>query len=327
MLNLNLKNWTAKQKIMSGVVLGAVVLGGVGGGYLHHESKVHAQQVAHQKALKNQERAEKEKAALKAQTKKIDALIASATENPTDQSIQAASEAVSKIKNNETKAAYQAILQALTDRLTLIKAAQAAVKDYQNHATDAKKQSTAQAAINALKDKHDQDVKAQLQKQFDESNKQAQAAAKAAQTHASSSATKPRSQTQVQTASTNVQNSSEGGGAASQGGTSYSTSQGGGVSQGSPSQGGGQTGVYASVPAAPARTSTPAATTPSIPAAPASSQPYPLNPYHGNGILEPSDYAANLAGDQALDTGKYHGYDVVGEYWSDGSERVYLELY
>ena len=309
---------------MSGVVLGVVVLAGAGGGYLHHESKVHAQQVAHQKTLKAQERAEKEKAALKAQTKKIDGLIASATENPTDQSIQAASEAVSKIKNNETKAAYQAILQALTDRLTLIKAAQAAVKDYQSHATDAKKQSTAQAAINALKDKHDQDVKAQLQKQFDESNKQAQAAAKAAQTHASS--TKSHSQTQVQTASTNVQNSTEGGGAPSQGGTSYSASQGGGVSQGSPSQGGGQTGVYASVPAAPARTSTPAAITPSTPAAPASSQPYPLIPYHGNGILVPSDSVDDVA-DKLLMSGKYHGYNVVDEYWSDGTVKTYLEMY
>lgn len=71
--------------------------------------------------------------------------------------------------------------------LSLIQKAQAAVKDYQAHATDANKQKAAQAAINALTDKNDASVKAQLQKLFDESNKQAQEAAKTAQVKQQSS--------------------------------------------------------------------------------------------------------------------------------------------
>jgi hypothetical protein len=65
------------------------------------------------------------------------------------------------------------LVKGLNSRLALIKKAQAAVKDYQAHATDANKQKVAQAITN-LKDKNDQDVRAELQKLFDASNKQAQ---------------------------------------------------------------------------------------------------------------------------------------------------------
>ena len=84
------------------------------------------------------------------------------------------------------------------------------------------------------------------------------------------------------------------------------------------------TGVTPASTPSPSRPATP---TPAPTPSPASSKPYPLNPYHGNGVEYPNDYAANVAGDKALDTGKYHGYNVVGEYWSDGTEKVYLELY
>ncbi|MBR8675197.1 hypothetical protein GRR92_12850 [Lactococcus lactis subsp. lactis] len=73
------------------------------------------------------------------------------------------------------------MVKGLNKRLALIKKTQTAVKDYQTHAMDANKQKAAQEAINNLKDKNDEDVKSELQKLFDESNKQAQAAAKASQ--------------------------------------------------------------------------------------------------------------------------------------------------
>ena len=81
------------------------------------------------------------------------------------------------------------MVKALNARLSLIKKTEAAVKDYQGHATDANKQKVAQEAINNLKDKNDQDVKSQLQKLFDESNKQAQEAAKSAQANQKASST------------------------------------------------------------------------------------------------------------------------------------------
>ena len=91
--------------------------------------------------------------------------------------------------DQKEKAKENELVKALNARLSLIKKAEAAVKDYQGHATDANKQKVAQEAINNLKDKNDQDVKSQLQKLFDESNKQAQEAAKSAQASQKASST------------------------------------------------------------------------------------------------------------------------------------------
>lgn len=62
--------------------------------------------------------------------------------------------------------------------------------------------------------------------------------------------------------------------------------------------------------------------TPTPAPTPVPSKPYPLNPYHGNGILEPSEAAASDAG---YASGK--SFNIVSEFWSDGTEKVYLELY
>lgn len=177
-----MKKLTKKQM----AVTGAIVVLGIGGitiGVVNHNNTVHAQQVAKAKA----EQLAKEKEA--AQQKQVATLLATATANPSDNSIKAVNDAIAKLTDQKAKAKDNELVKALNVRLSLIKKAEAAVKDYQGHATDANKQKVAQEAINNLKDKNDQDVKSQLQKLFDESNKQAQEAAKSAQANQKASST------------------------------------------------------------------------------------------------------------------------------------------
>ncbi|KAF6207430.1 hypothetical protein GE061_018673 [Apolygus lucorum] len=179
------------------ITAGAVVVLGIGGitvGVVNHNNNVHAQQVAKTKAHEAKVKADKKAKAEQlvkekeaAQQKQVTALLATATKNPTDASIKAVNDAIAKLTDQKEKTKDADLVKGLNNRLALIKKAQAAVKEYQTHATDANKQKTAQAAINALTDKNDASVKAQLQKLFDESNKQAQDAAKSAQAKQQSS--------------------------------------------------------------------------------------------------------------------------------------------
>ncbi|WP_270219755.1 hypothetical protein [Lactococcus lactis] len=190
-----MKKITKKQMALTGaiVVLG---IGGITIGVVNHNNTVHAQQIAKAKAQKAKVKVElkakaeklaKEKEA--AQQKEVATLLATATANPSDNSIKAVNDAIAKLTDQKAKAKDNELVKALNARLSLIKKAEAAVKDYQGHATDANKKKVAQEAINNLKDKNDQDVKSQLQKLFDESNKQAQEAAKSAQASQKASST------------------------------------------------------------------------------------------------------------------------------------------
>lgn len=190
---MNMKKITKKQMALTGaiVVLG---IGGITIGVVNHNDTVHAQQIAKAKAqkakVKVEQKAKAEKLAKEkeaAQQKEVATLLATATANPSDNSIKAVNDAIAKL--TDQKAKDNELVKALNARLSLIKKAEAAVKDYQGHATDANKQKVAQEAINNLKDKNDQDVKSQLQKLFDESNKQAQEAAKSAQASQKASST------------------------------------------------------------------------------------------------------------------------------------------
>lgn len=182
-----MKKFTRKQMIAAG----AVVVLGVGGitvGVINHNHIVQAQQIAKAKAHDAQVKADKKAKAEKLakekeanQQKQVVALLATATKNPSDTSIKAVNDAIAKLTDQKEKVKDSELVKGLNNRLALIKKAQAAIKDYQAHATDANKQKAAQEAINNLKDKNDEDVKAELQKLFDESNKQAQAAAKTSQ--------------------------------------------------------------------------------------------------------------------------------------------------
>lgn len=179
------------------IVTGAVAIlaiGGVSVGVISHNNSVHAQQVAKTKAhdakVKADKKAKAEQLAKEketAQQKQVATLLATATKNPSDTTIKAVNDAIAKLTDQKEKTKDNELVKGLNNRLTLIKKAQAAVKDYQTHATDVNKQKAAQAAINALTDKNDASVKAQLQKLFDESNKQAQEAAKSAQAKQQSS--------------------------------------------------------------------------------------------------------------------------------------------
>ncbi|MDT2877010.1 hypothetical protein P7H94_13525 [Lactococcus lactis] len=190
-----MKKFTRKQMLTAG----AVVLLGIGGitvGVVNHNNNVHAQQVAktkaHEAKVKADKKAKSEQLAKEkevAQQKQVATLLATATANPSDNSIKAVNDAIAKLTDQKEKAKDNELVKALNARLSLIKKAEAAVKDYQGHATDANKQKVAQEAINNLKDKNDQDVKSQLQKLFDESNKQAQEAAKSAQANQKASST------------------------------------------------------------------------------------------------------------------------------------------
>lgn len=179
-----MRKLTKKQMLATGVV---IVLGISGSSalYANHINNVHQQQVqkvqaetkAHDEKLKKEKLA-KEKQELQKQIKSIDDVMNVAIKNPTESSIKTATEAVSKLKDTTKKSAYENTLKTLNQRLILINKARSSVKDYQEHATNADKQKEAQNAINALTDKNDSDVKAELQKMFDESNKQAQEASK-----------------------------------------------------------------------------------------------------------------------------------------------------
>lgn len=190
-----MKKLTKKQMIATG----AVVILGIGGitvGVVNHNQNVQAQQLAktkaHEAKVKADKKAKAEQLAKEkeaAQQKQVATLLATATANPSDNTIKAVNDAIAKLTDQKEKAKDNELVKALNARLSLIKKAEAAVKDYQGHATDANKQKVAQEAINNLKDKNDQDVKSQLQKLFDESNKQAQEAAKSAQANQKASST------------------------------------------------------------------------------------------------------------------------------------------
>lgn len=181
------------------IATGAVVILGIGGitvGVVNHNQNVQAQQLAktkaHEAKVKADKKAKAEQLAKEkeaTQQKQVATLLATATANPSDNSIKAVNDAIAKLTDQKEKAKDNELVKALNARLSLIKKAEAAVKDYQGYATDANKQKVAQEAINNLKDKNDQDVKSQLQKLFDESNKQAQEAAKSAQANQKASST------------------------------------------------------------------------------------------------------------------------------------------
>lgn len=181
------------------IATGAVVILGIGGitvGVVNHNQNVQAQQLAktkaHEAKVKADKKAKAEQLAKEkeaAQQKQVATLLATATANPSDNSIKAVNDAIAKLTDQKEKAKDNELVKALNARLSLIKKAEAAVKDYQGYATDANKQKVAQEAINNLKDKNDQDVQSQLQKLFDESNKQAQEAAKSAQANQKASST------------------------------------------------------------------------------------------------------------------------------------------
>lgn len=191
-----MKNLSKKQITAAGVVA-ILAIGGITVGVInHHNQNVQAQQVAKTKAHEAKVKADKKAKAVQlakekeaAQQKQVATLLATATANPSDNSIKAVNDAIAKLTDQKAKAKDNELVKALNARLALIKKAEAAVKDYQGHATDANKQKVAQEAINNLKDKNDQDVKSQLQKLFDESNKQAQEAAKSAQASQKASST------------------------------------------------------------------------------------------------------------------------------------------
>ncbi|WP_101945519.1 hypothetical protein [Lactococcus lactis] len=159
-----MKKFTRKQMLTAG----AVVLLGIGGitvGVVNHNNNVHAQQVAktkaHEAKVKADKKAKSEQLAKEkevAQQKQVATLLATATANPSDNSIKAVNDAIAKLTDQKEKAKDNELVKALNARLSLIKKAEAAVKDYQGHATDANKQKVAQEAINNLKDKNDQDV-------------------------------------------------------------------------------------------------------------------------------------------------------------------------
>ena len=182
-----MKKLTKKQMITTGAIA-ILAIGGVSVAAINHSNTVHAQQVAkakaHEAKVKADKKAKAEQLAKEketAQQKQVVTLLDTATANPSDNSIKAVNDAIAKLTDQKKKTKDTNLVKGLNKRLALIKKTQTAVKDYQTHAMDANKQKAAQEAINNLKDKNDEDVKSELQKLFDESNKQAQAAAKASQ--------------------------------------------------------------------------------------------------------------------------------------------------
>lgn len=57
--------------------------------------------------------------------------------------------------------------------------------------------------------------------------------------------------------------------------------------------------------------------------------PYPLVPYTGNGTQYSTFAAASSAGEEKLRdiNSNIRGYNIITQYWSDGTEKYYLEFY
>lgn len=57
--------------------------------------------------------------------------------------------------------------------------------------------------------------------------------------------------------------------------------------------------------------------------------PYPLVPYTGNGTQYSTFAAASYAGEEKLRdiNSNIRGYNIITQYWSDGTEKYYLEFY
>ncbi|EOB1361537.1 hypothetical protein [Enterococcus faecium] len=64
--------------------------------------------------------------------------------------------------------------------------------------------------------------------------------------------------------------------------------------------------------------------TPAPAPAPIPEAPYALNPYSGSGTFYSTYEAAVSAARQNLEA---NGYNIVTEFWSDGSEKYFLEFY
>lgn len=64
--------------------------------------------------------------------------------------------------------------------------------------------------------------------------------------------------------------------------------------------------------------------TPAPTPTPTPEAPYALNPYSGSGTFYPTYEAANSAG---RTTTNISGYRIITEFWSDGTEKYYLEFY
>ncbi|EOZ5986950.1 hypothetical protein ACQUM9_001105 [Enterococcus faecium] len=69
--------------------------------------------------------------------------------------------------------------------------------------------------------------------------------------------------------------------------------------------------------------------TPAPTPTPTPEAPYALNPYRGSGTMYTSNSSAIAAGENWILTSPNSsgGYNIIDEYWSDGSVRYYLELY
>ncbi|HFD6461659.1 TPA: hypothetical protein ACF5O4_000009 [Enterococcus faecium] len=69
--------------------------------------------------------------------------------------------------------------------------------------------------------------------------------------------------------------------------------------------------------------------TPAPTPTPTPEAPYALNPYRGSGTMYTSNSSAIAAGENWILTfpNSSGGYNIIDEYWSDGSVRYYLELY
>lgn len=172
-MNINPKTWSKSQQIITIICVATILIGiSIYSGILISNHYIHERKEMSTKQI--EETLEHNRSKKDISYKAIDNLIEKATKNPTIDNIKAASEYVEKITDIETKASYETIIKGLENRLEIIEKAQNAVKDYRSHVNDQTKKEEAQKALDSLKDKNDENLKKDLQKSFDESNKQAQ---------------------------------------------------------------------------------------------------------------------------------------------------------
>lgn len=101
------KKFTKKQIGTSSVILGVLVVGGVTAGVVTHNNNVHAQQVAQKAKVEADKKAKAKQLAEEkeiAQEKEVAQLLETASKNPSDATIKAAKEAISKLTDETVKA-------------------------------------------------------------------------------------------------------------------------------------------------------------------------------------------------------------------------------
>lgn len=231
------------------------------------------------------------------------------TDKATRETFDTAKKEVQAIKNEKARKSFNAALKAIEEK---VKEDEAAKEELEKQAEEAKRQEE-QAAANQ---------ETQATTESTEQSETAPTAETPTQETDTTPSTNTPAVTQPVTPVPPASNGNSAGGSSSNPGNNAGGSSTGGNTSGGSNSGGNTGGSSGG-----GNTTTPPPTTPTPPPAP--EKPYALNPYKGSGAQYLSwDGAMNDAQIKMADPNSgIRGYRIITEYWSDGTEKYYLEFY